>query len=85
MGSNATISCMADGVPGPVTYTWRKDGVVILGQSEMTLTLRDVSVSDIGVYECVPSNSEGTLNTSRTQINARSKESRHHFSIYVFF
>ena len=38
-----------------------------------TLIISDVSFDDIGEYECIPSNSEGTHNSATTQLDVRGK------------
>ena len=72
-GSNITLSCVADGIPGSIDFQWRKNGEAIIGANTNSISITEVLFTDIGEYECIPYNSEGTHNTSKTQINARSK------------
>ena len=68
-GSDVTLTVTASGDPDDITYVWKKNGVIIPGQTSNTLTLSDVSGDDIGQYECIPSNSVGTHNSSIIQID----------------
>ena len=70
-GSSITLEVTAEGIPDTITYTWTKDGTVILGETNDTLTINPVDISDIGEYECIPSNSEGTFNTSVIQVDVK--------------
>ena len=68
-GSDVTLTVTASGDPDDITYVWKKDGVIIPGETSYTLTLNDVSGDDIGQYECIPSNSVGSHNSSIIQVN----------------
>ena len=70
-GSSTTLQVTAEGIPSNITYVWKKDGVVIPGETSIRLTISSVSVSNIGSYECIPSNSEGTHNTSVIQLDVK--------------
>ena len=70
-GSSVTLAVIADGIPDTITYVWRKGGVVIPGETSNTLTINPVSISDIGAYECIPSNSEGSFNSSTIQVDVK--------------
>ena len=48
-GSNAVFSTVIEGT-GPFAILWRKDGVEIPGQTNTSLALSNVTVSDDGVY-----------------------------------
>jgi subtilisin-like proprotein convertase family protein len=48
-GRNATFSTSASGT-GPFTYVWRKDGVVIEGESSNSITVANLKASDVGTY-----------------------------------
>ena len=67
-GSNITLTVTASGDPGDITYVWKKDGVIIPGETSNTLILNDVSPFDNGQYECIPSNSVGSHNSSIIQV-----------------
>ena len=68
-GSNITLEITASGIPDDITYVWKKNGVIIPGETSNALTLRGVSIDDIGQYECIPSNSEGSHNSSIIQVD----------------
>ena len=70
-GSSTTFQVTAEGIPSNITYVWKKDGVIIPGETSNTLTISSVDVSNIGSYECIPSNSEGTHNTSIIQLDVK--------------
>jgi hypothetical protein len=65
-----TISCNGAGRP-PLTYEWKKNGVTLDGQTSSTLTLTNITTSDIGQYECIPSNIDGNHNSSIIQLLIR--------------
>ena len=71
--SNITLEITASGIPDDITYVWKKNGVIIPGETSNTLTLRGVSIDDIGQYECIPSNSEGSHNSSIIQVDIKCK------------
>ena len=73
LGSSTTLQVAAEGIPSNITYMWKKNGVIIPGETSNTLTVSSVSLSDIGQYECIPSNSEGTFNTSTIQLDVKGK------------
>ena len=68
-GSDVTLEITATGVPDDITYVWKKNGVIIPGETSNTLILNDVSGNDIGQYECIPSNSVGSHNSSIIQVD----------------
>ena len=70
-GSNITIYITASGDPDDITYVWKKNGVIIPGETSNALTLNDVSPFDIGEYECIPSNSVGSHNSSIIQVDVQ--------------
>ena len=71
-GSTATINVTVGGIPDDYTYQWSRNGVVITEQTSSTLTLSNVSTTDIGVYTCKPRNSRGSGNSSNTTISVTS-------------
>ena len=73
-GSSTTLQVTAEGIPSNIKFVWKKDGVIIPRETSNTLTISSVSVSDIGSYECIPSNSEGTHNTSVIQLDVKGKD-----------
>ena len=66
-----TLEITASGDPDDITYVWKKNGVIIPGQTSNTLILNDVSGDDIGQYECIPSNSVGSHNSSLIQVDVK--------------
>ena len=72
-GSTVTIECTAGGTPSDFTFQWMKNGVNILGETNSTLRISSVTISDIGEYKCTPSNSRGNTNSSSTILSVNSK------------
>ena len=68
-GSSITLTVTASGDPSDITYVWKKNEVIIPGETSNTLILNDISGDDIGQYECIPSNSVGSHNSSIIQVN----------------
>ena len=71
-GYSVVLEVAASGIPANITYQWKKNGVNIPLQNSRSLTLSPVVTTDIGSYECIPSNSLGTHNTSLIQVDMRS-------------
>ena len=71
-GSSVVLEVTASGIPDSITYQWKKNGAIIPSQNSRSLTLSPVDTTDIGSYECIPSNSLGTHNTSVIQVDLRS-------------
>ena len=72
-GSDLTLEITASGDPDDITYVWKKNGVIIPGETSNTLVLNNVSGDDIGQYECIPSNSVGSYNSSIIQVDVTCK------------
>ena len=72
-GSNITLEITASGIPDDITYVWKKNGVTIPRETSNILTLHGVSIDDIGQYECIPTNSEGSHNSSIIQVDIKCK------------
>lgn len=62
-GGSATFSTAALGAG--LTYQWRRNGVSILGAVAASLTLNNLSSFDVGNYDCIVTNSCGSV-TSRS-------------------
>ncbi|MGZ5565610.1 MAG: hypothetical protein ACXWKG_01240 [Limisphaerales bacterium] len=58
-GQTATFSTVASG-DGPFSYVWRQNGIQILGQTNSSLTLASLSLTNAGLYSVEVS---GTCNT----------------------
>src|ERR1700753_586131 len=54
VGSIAVVSTTPSGT-GPFTFTWKKNGTTINGQTGSSLTLTNVSVADNGTYSVIVS------------------------------
>ena len=67
--SDVTLTVTASGDPDDITYIWKKNGMIIPGETSNTLVLNDVSGDDIGQYECIPINSLGSHNSSIIQVD----------------
>ena len=61
--TTVTFDAAATGMPAP-SYQWRKNGAVVAGGTNATLTLPSVTTNDNGTYSVVASNSAGSV-TSR--------------------
>ena len=59
VGGNATFSVTATGT-SPFSYQWRKDGVAISGANGSSLSLSSVTLSEVGTYSVVVSNTAGS-------------------------
>ncbi|WMJ73330.1 Ig-like domain-containing protein [Cytophagaceae bacterium ABcell3] len=66
IGETATFSVSASGES--LSYQWRKDGEDISGATNSTLTIENVSESDLGSYTVVVSNSYDTIESEAAQL-----------------
>lgn len=57
-GSAASLSVSNSG-PGPFGYQWLKDGVILSGQTNSTLSITSFQVTDCGNYSVVITNAQG--------------------------
>ena len=79
LGEALVIAVVTGGSSSELSFVWKKDGVrlfdseTIQGASTSSLSIRPLTLGDIGWYECIPSNENGTFNSSLTQVNIRSK------------
>jgi hypothetical protein len=64
-GDNATFSTVAAGT-GPFNFVWLKNGNVISGQNNNSLTLNNVSTNDTATYSVVVSGACGSASSSAT-------------------
>jgi alpha-tubulin suppressor-like RCC1 family protein len=65
-GASVTFTVVVTGTSSP-TYQWQKNGVNISGATSSSLTLTSAQTSDAGNYQCVISNSFGSV-TSATSV-----------------
>jgi hypothetical protein len=66
-GSNVSFSVEAQGIPAP-TYEWRKNGVVLTGQTSATLSLTGVGLDAAGTYSVVLSNAHGSATSAGAEL-----------------
>ena len=71
VGEMMALSCNAKG--DVLSYVWKKDGIVIPDANQSFYIIYDILKSDIGHYECIPSNAFGTHNTTEVIVNIESK------------
>lgn len=62
-GATVAFNVSATGSPAP-TFQWRKDGVVLAGQTKPSLILTNVTAANAGSYTVVATNGVGTPATS---------------------
>ena len=72
-GSMMALPCRAKGYPSNFTYLWKKDGITINGANQSFLIIYKTTTSDVGHYECFPSNTFGTHNTTEFTVNIESE------------
>jgi hypothetical protein len=58
-GDAVTLTVVATGAPDP-DYQWRKNGVLMPGQTAASLAISAAAFDDSGTYEVVVSNTEGS-------------------------
>jgi len=66
-GSNVTFSVVAGGST-PLSYQWNKDGSPILGATNSTYTINSVTNTDFDNYNCVVSNSYGSVDSDTVNL-----------------
>ncbi|MGD0745934.1 MAG: malectin domain-containing carbohydrate-binding protein, partial [Verrucomicrobiota bacterium] len=62
-GATAQFSVTAVGTP-PLTYQWLKNSIILVGQTNTTLTLTDVTTNDASTYTIVVSNAYGSITSA---------------------
>jgi len=67
MGEDVTFSAYAGG-PFPLGFQWLKDGTVLLGATQLNLTLPRVGRRDAGVYVLRATNSGGSVVSSNATL-----------------
>ena len=77
---SANLTCGAQGIPDP-NITWFKDGVLLEGERNRTLTIREVDITDRGLYRCVAVNFNPnnvveivTKNSSEAVVNIKGEQ-----------
>jgi len=66
-GSDVTFNVGATGSP-PLSYRWRKNGVIIPGATSSNLTLLNVQSTNAGLYSVIVSNSAGSVLSQSAQL-----------------
>ncbi|MDX2110229.1 MAG: immunoglobulin domain-containing protein [Verrucomicrobiota bacterium] len=68
VGANATFTVVADSLPAPSAYAWKKNGGAdltnggsISGATTASLTITGVLLADAGNYTCIVTNALGTV------------------------
>ena len=70
---NTTLNCSSSGGPDNM-YQWFHEGSILPGETNPTLTLTDVMVSNEGNYICRVSNAAGTGNSSTLVVGECTKD-----------
>ena len=68
VGTSLVLNCLGESTL-PLTYQWRRDGVIIPGASSPTLKLRDFQVFNEGNYTCDISNDVSTIRSTNTSVH----------------
>ena len=64
---DTTFTVLADGAP-TLTYQWRVGGIDIAGANSTTLTLSGVTEANLGDYDVVVSNSQGSVTSNTAEL-----------------
>ncbi|XP_019850443.1 PREDICTED: uncharacterized protein LOC105312253 isoform X2 [Amphimedon queenslandica] len=67
LGNTITISCNANSNL-PLTYSWKKDGFVVSGQTSSSFTKTNANKDDAGQYQCLASNAVGTVESTFAEV-----------------
>ena len=67
IGDTITIQCTANSNL-PLTYSWKKDGFVVSGQTSATFTKASANRDDDGQYQCLATNAVGTVESTFTEV-----------------
>lgn len=67
IGDTITIQCTANSNL-PLSYSWKKDGFVVAGQSSMTFIKTNANSDDEGQYQCLVTNAVGTVESTFAQV-----------------
>ena len=58
-GETLILTVSGDNIANNATYTWKKGGQVIAGQTTATLTINEATIENAGNYTCTVSNGDG--------------------------
>ncbi len=67
-GKDAQLSVTAQG-DGNISYQWYKDGQILNGETNNTLTLKSADASSNGAYHCVVSNGGGAVQSDIANVS----------------
>jgi len=70
-GSEVALTVVAESALMPLSYQWKKDGGDIGGAQDATLVIASFDKADNGVYACVITNGEATVETAGAAIAVR--------------
>ena len=71
VGDTLTLSVDAGGTP-PLSFQWRKDGVLIPGAVSSTFIRSNLGASDSGNYEVMISNEQGSVTSQQAAVSVQS-------------
>ena len=81
VGSTATLGCVVIGKPSPLVV-WKKDGEILFSSTlNGNLTLGNISLADMGVYECLAINNVGN-DSRKTILNVVGTYTQLYYSTY---
>ncbi len=66
-GGSITLNVVSGGT-APLGYQWRKNGASVTGATSSALTLAAITPSDAGSYDCVITNSCGTVTSNNAAV-----------------
>jgi hypothetical protein len=69
IGSATTLSTTASGTP-PFSYIWMKNGTLLPGQDENSITLNPVNQSDAGIYSVIVAGANSSVTNSAVLTDA---------------
>jgi hypothetical protein len=72
-GAQVTLLVVVDGAPAP-TCQWYRNGSILSGKTAASLSLPSVTMSDVGSYTVVASNSAGSTESSAAVISVNDPE-----------
>ena len=67
VGGTLPLSVVATGNPDP-TFQWKKDGADLAGETDPSLALSDVALSDAGSYTVVVTNPKGSVSSNAAEV-----------------
>ncbi|MBI5766258.1 MAG: immunoglobulin domain-containing protein [Verrucomicrobia bacterium] len=70
VGQTAAFSVTASGTPAP-SYQWRRNGTALTGATNTSLSITATRVDDAGNYDCVVTNSAGTITSAVATLTVR--------------